>query len=312
MNKQRPILSICLPTNGAVQWVLPTLEGVYNQGVDLSLFEVVITDNGENSKLGETLKDFNYPNLKYIQTKDKGFLNLVTCLQKGTGLFNKMLNHRMVLKPGMLQKMINIVDQYKDTKPVLYFVNGNLKTLDIVECKDLNKFIYNMHYWVSWSAGIGFWDVDQTKLSEIQPNEMFPNASLLFEHRQDTQYVIWNDVYGKMQDESGKGGYDLFYTFAVVLNDLLSNLKDRNRISENTFKFVKRMLFKFLCSLYYEEIVNAKNTEHSFIIKNVKQSLSRYYSSFDYFILIIRTHIWLPIIKTKIVRCLKDYYKQSL
>ena len=63
---KNPILSICLPTNGSVQWVIPTLRSVYEQGVDLSLFEVVITDNGENSKLAEALIDFDYPNLRYI------------------------------------------------------------------------------------------------------------------------------------------------------------------------------------------------------------------------------------------------------
>lgn len=292
MQTNQPILSICLPTNGVVQWVIPTLHSVYNQGVDLSLFEVVITDNGENSPLADAIKAFDYPNLRYIPTKDKGFLNLVTCLQKGNGLFNKMLNHRMALKPGMLQKMIDVVNRYKETKPVLYFLNGQQRSLALfTACDNLDHFVYDMNYWVSWSAGIGFWDVDKSKLSEIMPNEMFPNASLLFEHRQNTNYVIWNEEYGEMQDDSGKGGYDLFHTFGVVLNDLFTDLNNRGRISDKTYKHVQNRLYLFLCSLYYNEVIRVKDSKHSFIVKDIKASIKTYYGLTGYYWMIVREHL---------------------
>ena len=50
MQEQRPVLSICLPTNGVVEWVIPTLESIYAQNVNFSLFEVVISDNGETTE----------------------------------------------------------------------------------------------------------------------------------------------------------------------------------------------------------------------------------------------------------------------
>ena len=300
MENQRPILSICLPTNGIIEWVIPTLESIYAQDVDYSLFEVVIADNGENSQLGNAIKKYNYPNLRYITTNDKGFLNLVTCLQEGRGLFNKMLNHRMMLNPGMLQEMINIVEKYKDNKPVLYFLNGSINKLDeFTYCNNLDEIIYNMHYWVSWSAGIGFWDIDLKKLSQIEPNEMFPNASLLFEHRQHSEYIIWNGIYGQMQDDSGKGGYDLFHTFGVVLLDLCFNLKSRKRISKKTFKRVKSKNKDFLTLLYFNEVVNSNKSNHSFIIKNVDSSILSYYSKYDLFVIKFKAKIWY-VIKRKI------------
>ena len=54
MNKQ-PILSLCIPTNGAVEWILPVIDSIYSQGYDNEKFEVVITDNGKESKF------FNWP-----------------------------------------------------------------------------------------------------------------------------------------------------------------------------------------------------------------------------------------------------------
>lgn len=283
MPNLRPVLSICLPTNGVVEWVMPTLDSIYSQNVDYSLFEVVITDNGENSKLGDVLKAYEYPNLKYFQTKDKGFLNLVTCLQMGNGLFNKMLNHRMILKPGMLQRMIDVVNQYKDSKPVLYFLNGCLKLPEFTSCKNLNDFVYNMHFWISWSAGIGFWDIDLPKLSQIETNKMFPNTSLLVIHRLDSEYVIWNGAYGMMQDERGKGGYNIFHTFSVVFLDLIKNLEENGRITPATFNKVKKRLRTFLAMWYYNLFFI--NNDYTFSTDDYKKHIMTYYNWCDYFII---------------------------
>lgn len=289
METNKPIVSLCLPTNGAIEWVIPTLESVYKQNVDYSLFEVVITDNGEDSQLDNALKRYSYPNLKYYRTTDKGFLNLVTCLQKGTGLYNKMLNHRMLIEPNMLSKMIDVVLWYKDKKPVMYFLNGCMDIPEYTECDNLSQFISVMNIYCSWSAGIGFWDVDIEKLSEINTNEMFPNASLLFEHRTNSDYIIWNGIYGKMQDETGKGGYDLFQTFGVELIRIIESLYSRGRIDQNTFFLFKKKNFKYLINLYVAHVLRpSKNT---FDIKNIKESISVYYNVLGYYKLVLLAHI---------------------
>ena len=42
------LLSLCMPTNGISEWVFPSLDSIYNSSVDESLFEVIVTDNGNN------------------------------------------------------------------------------------------------------------------------------------------------------------------------------------------------------------------------------------------------------------------------
>lgn len=289
MEKPRPILSICIPTNGAIEWMLPTLRSVYSQNVDHSLFEVIITDNGTNSRLGEVLKEFRYDNLRYIPTNDKGFLNLVTCLQKGTGIYNKMLNHRMLLKAGMLSRMIEIIELYKERKPVLYFLNKNLQLPDFTICDDIDSFLREMNIWVSWSGGIGFWREDINQLSIITPNSMFPNTTLLLEHRTVAQYVIWNEQYGTMQDDSGKGGFDLFNAICVVFLGILSDQLSQKRITIDTFLFVKNKVYKFICQAYFDEVVNRSN--HTYVIKDVKKNMLVYYSYSDYYRMVLRENI---------------------
>ncbi len=280
MDKQ-PILSLCIPTNGAVEWILPVIESIYSQGFDNEKFEVVITDNGKDSQLPAHIAKMDYSNLRYKQTTDEGFLNLVSCLKEGRGLFCKMINHRSVMLPGSIADMVSLVEKYKDTLPVIYCSDGNIKSdRDYIECPDTDSFVRHLSYWCSWSAGIGFWQKDISNIPNIELNEMFPNTSLLFEIRKDSEYVIWNKKYEQMCDDSGKGGYDLFQTFCVKLLDVLNDLRIRMKITSGTFIFVKRDLYKFLCNLYLNEVIMP--TKHTFIVKNIKESMEVYYGNYYY------------------------------
>ena len=37
------LISLCMPTNGVIEWVFPVLDSIFGQGVDDNLFEVVVT-----------------------------------------------------------------------------------------------------------------------------------------------------------------------------------------------------------------------------------------------------------------------------
>ena len=288
----QPILSLCIPTNGAIQWVLPVLNSIYNQKYDLSKFEVVITDNGKSSQLASSLKDYDYPNLRYIVTTDEGFLNLVTSLKEGRGLFCKMINHRSVLEPGTIEEMIELVERYEDSQPVIYCSDGNVKGMEIIECKDLDQFIANLSYWASWSAGIGFWKKDIEQIGSVELDKMFPNASLLLNLRKESSYVIWNKKYEQMGDDAGKGGYDLYDTFAVHFLDIIKGLLVDGRISQQTFNAVKNDLFGFLTILYKNEAILP--TKHTFILKDIKKSMQVYYGTSGYYRMVVKAYLMVP------------------
>ncbi len=288
----QPILSLCIPTNGAVQWVFPVLDSIYKQEYDLKKVEVVITDNGKDSQLAGYLKDYDYPNLRYIPTTDAGFLNLVTSLKEGRGLFCKMINHRSVLEPGTIGKMIEVVERYKENQPIIYFSDGNVKGPEFIECKDLDQFISNLSFWASWSAGIGFWRKDIENIDSVELDEMFPNASLLLNLRKESRYVIWNKKYEQMGDDAGKGGYDLYDTFAVHFLDIIKSLLDGRRISQRTFNGVKSDLFGFLTVLYKNEVILP--TKHTFILKDIKKSMKVYYGTSGYWQMVFKSYLKIP------------------
>lgn len=300
MDKQ-PILSLCIPTNGAIEWVLPVIDSIYSQGYDNEKFEVVITDNGKDSQLPGYIAKMNYPNLRYKQTTDEGFLNLVTSLKEGKGLFCKMINHRSVLTEGTIEKMVSLIELYKDSKPMIYCSNGYANVGDIQECDNLDEFVRGLSYYSSWSAGIGFWNKDISHFDQIELYDLMPNAPLLFNIRDESKYVIWNIPYMKMENDAGKGGYDLFQTFAVGYLDIINELRFKKRISQDTFIKIKKELYVFLCKLYLLEVVLP--TKHSFIIGNIRNSMSVYYNDYNYYEMVIKAWIKAPYRFSKI--CLK-------
>lgn len=276
----QPILSLCIPTNGAVEWVLPVLDSIYKQEFDLTQFEVVITDNGKDSQLGRYLNQYDFSNLRYIPTTDNGFLNLVTSLKKGRGLFCKMINHRSILLPGSIAEMVRLINLYKKKQPIIYFAGGISRIGDIQEYKNLDEFVLGISYFASWSAGIGFWSKDILHFDEIELDKMFPNSSLLFNVRTNSEYVIWNKPYMMMEDDAGKGGFNLFETWCVTFLDIINNLRQRNRISIETFLYVKKDLYKHLFKVYFDEVV--LSTKHSFDLDNIDISFEVYYGKIYY------------------------------
>ena len=46
-------LSLCLPTNGIMEWVFPVLDEIFRQDADINEYEVIVTDNGNNQEFFE-------------------------------------------------------------------------------------------------------------------------------------------------------------------------------------------------------------------------------------------------------------------
>ncbi len=289
---RQPILSICIPTNGVVEWVIPVVESIYAQKVNNNLFEVVITDNGGKGDLERALQAYSYPNLHYYKTNAQGFTNQIDAFEKCSGLFCKMLNHRSKMMQGSIRKLIDIVERYKNEKPIIYCAEGYAKGGAFIECQNTDEFVKSMSFLISWSVGTGAWRSDLTDIRKKEIIEMFPHTTFLLGLRKDSNYVIWNERYEVMMSDAGKGGYDVFYTFGVTFLDLLNNLRVRERITPATFVSVKRDLYGFLRRLYMKEVLLP--TKHTFIIQDIADSMDVYYGRYYYWKMLIWAYIHAP------------------
>jgi len=99
--------------------------------------------------------------------------------------------------------------------------------------------------------------------------------------------------YQQMSEDSGKGGYDLYYTFGVIFLDLVNGLRADGRIRLETFVKVKNDLFAFLRGLYVREVILPTN--RTFILQNIPQSMNVYYGRMYYWKMVIGAWLRLPI-----------------
>lgn len=279
----RPILSLCIPTNGIVEWVVPAIESIYAQNVDNSFFEVVVTDNGKSYRLENAIRNFDYPNLYYYRSKSQGFTNQIDAFEKCSGLFCKMLNHRSRMLPGSIQKMIALIERYKDKKPIIYFAECNVKGDPIIECRSLDDFVGRLTYWLSWSAGIGAWRSDVVDVREKVINEMFPHTVFLFGLRETAEYVICNDNYQVMAGDYTKGGYNVFKEFGITFLDIFNDLRKQGKIRIETFTLVKSSIFGFLCRLYLQEVILP--SRHTFQTDYAREYMRVYYGDIYYWVM---------------------------
>lgn len=253
-----PILSLCIPTNGVVEWVFPVLDSIYSQDCDCNDFEVILTDNGNNKEFKEKINNYRkqYSNLYYFETKALGFLNEIESYKCAKGQLIKFVNHRTCLAKGTLQFLINLSKKNINEKPILYFTNGVLKKeKKSYEYNNFDKFIRDLSYWSSCSTGMAIWKEDFLKLpKDINKfNELFPHTTVLFAERSRDKYIIDNTViFNEIpQGKKPKGNYDLFHAFGVEYPALILDLYRSNSITVGTFKSVLDNNLNFIVYLYW-------------------------------------------------------------
>ena len=123
------------------------LDSIYGQANNLQKFEVVVTDNGNNSDFYKGMQEYcaRYQNLRYEKTKAQGFTNQIDCFKLATGQLIKFVNHRMPLVKGALEYLISFAEKNQENKPVAYFTNGELLLKNSYkQFQDFDAFMRNL------------------------------------------------------------------------------------------------------------------------------------------------------------------------
>lgn len=269
------IISLCIPTDGSVQWVIPVLRHIFSLKTDRSLFEVVVADNGKSDELSRAMSEFDEPNLVYFKSEEKGFVNQMTCFKAAKGHFIKMLNHRSIIENGILEIWIDLVKDRIEKKPVIYCTNGSLNGKLINRFNSFDDFVRELSIYTTWSGGFGIWKSDLPYIDKLVIDSMFPTCSLVLGVRRDSPHEIWNHHFENQLPEKGKGGYNLFYYFGVGYPNLLKELLDKKQITSNTFNCLLKDLKKFLCDQYFEKKF-LRPDYFTFDLSEMKKNVSAY------------------------------------
>lgn len=276
------LLSLIISTNGITEWVLQVVESIYNQDIDDSLFEVVVTDNGEGDECKNAVVSAygHHSNLRYKKTSTKLFLNQIEAFKLAKGLFVKFINHRAVMNFGSIHFLLDFVIKHKDEeeKPITFFINSDGKHKGEEIFNSFDAFVRGLSYFSSWSGGLASWKEDFEQLpADLVYDPLYPHTAILFYFVSRRNYIInyaelTHDI---SADHSKKGKYNLYYAFGVEYPFILLKLMMDKSITAKTFMYVKNANRKFLADCYRN--FNILHRPHSYDLSGAKEYLNVFY-----------------------------------
>ena len=267
-----PLLSICIPCFKRLEQVRNTLKSIYedNSDVELSLYEVVISDNDPDCELRRVMDEFrDKENLRYIPTKCEGFMNSYYVLTYGKGELLKLHNSQAMIKRGMLAEMIKLVQTYKISKPLIYTSNGLLENFNVRDFDQFDDYMSALSYWSSWSGGMTIWREDFERIGKIDLDPLFPHTSVMLTQYDKRAYVISDLIYYDVQRIKKRGGHNKFEAFTRHYPALINQswteghitIKTRNKIFKGIYgEFIPTLLFnKYIARIETFEATGFKN-----------------------------------------------------
>lgn len=259
---KEPIISLCLPTNGVIEWVFPVLDSIYAQNVDQNLFEIIVTNNGNNVEFENTMLEYqaNHSNIIYKKTTAFMFYNQLEALKLANGKYLKFVNHRGLFTKDSLNRMIKLVCENERTKPVIFWGNGVLKEKQY-KLDNFDDYVSTLGHLASWTTGVGIWKEDYDKIPEdVKIDKISPHSCVLFSERHKSEYLIDNSIFSQEieVDQRKKGTYDLFKAFAVEEITITLNLFIDGDITADTLKKVKKDYKRFVADLYWQYIIEKR------------------------------------------------------
>ena len=280
MNK--PLLSLCLPTNGIVEWVFPVLESIFEQKIDNNLFEVIVTNNGNNDKFHQRMIKYlqEHKNLTYKKTDAFMFHNQLEALKLASGKYLKLINHRAILKKGSIERIIEVINNNIIDKPVIYFSNGVLEK-DFY-AKSFDEFVQKLGRYASWTTGVGIWKSDYENLPpDIKIDKISPHSCILFANRDRHSYKIINFEFCKEieANHSKKGNYDLFKAFGIEELTITQNLYIDGDITISTLKKIKKDYKLFVSELYLKFIIRKEPCSYN--LTGFNDAMGIYFNKYE-------------------------------
>lgn len=280
---QIPLLSICIPCFGRVEYVRNTLNSLYQDNADIGLdkYEVVISDNDPKQAISVLANEFRtYPNLRYFYTECEGFMNSYHVLTYARGEFLKLHNSQTLFRKGALRTILGEVEKHKDKRSLIFYTNGLLGQFRSTEYDTFESFMYALSYWSSWSNGFNIWRKDFEQIGDVKLNRLFPHTSLFLTQHCSEEYCINDQLLFDVQRIPKRGGHNKFEAFTIEYPSLIDRCRKEGFISEKCEKRILHdVMTEFLPSLFFNKYIARIET---FDATNIRQNIKRYFPQYAY------------------------------
>lgn len=292
--EKKYLVSICIPTYNRASYLKKCLDSIVGQSEFLKGdVEIVISDNCSTDHTEKVVQGYKekYSNIQYYRNeeniRDKNFPR---CLMKGKGILRKLSNDTLLYQKDSLKLLCNAVREYKETRPILFFGNGNLKCIGGKKKKQtntLNDFLCQVSFSSTWIGAFSLWADDCENLIRSEGKcstslwqvwelcHLLKNgrlAVLYNEHIVDIQYVSKKDV-----------SYGIFHVFYHNYLGIIQSFVNIGAITQECFDYLEKdILFRFFLNMVIEWELNHNHYKYS-VAENLKRTVWNQYCTKPYF-----------------------------
>lgn len=292
-----PILSICIPTYNRCGYLYLTLKSIVEQELfqNTTDVEIVISDNCSTDLTEKISKIFadKYPD-KVIYNRNEinigGDKNFEKALTLGNGEVLNLHNDNYLFRDDSLQKMVEKIKTLRETKPTIFFSNGNSRINDSKLCKSLDELVTTVSCSTTWISSFSIWknyfETFDNFSRNVHTNLM--QVDVLFrtiaEKRGDI--FVFDDRLFEEQPVPQKGGYNLAKVFGdnylTLLEAYLGKDLDREVYEkEKKFLLLEHIIpTKFIASLKNDGYIFGNDGYWKHLHKHYKHNLYFYTSIF--------------------------------
>lgn len=293
-SEKKMFLSICIPCYKRCEQVRNTLRSIYidNQDVDLSEFEVVISDNDPEQEIKSVISEFSeYDNIRYNYTSCAGFMNSYYVLSYAQGEVLKLHNSQVLFKKGALAQIVHDAKRSYTSNSLLFYSNGMLLHNKVMEFEKFDSFLHHVSYWISWSNGFCILKKEFEKAKNIDLNELFPHTSLLLSQYDLKGYIVNDLPLFSNQRIPKRGDHNKFKAFTIDFPSLIVDGYEKGHISVKNKKHILHdVLYDYLPILIFNKYIARIETFES---KGFRKNIKNYFPKYS-FILVSLLSVFVP------------------
>jgi abequosyltransferase len=286
MNKNSPLLSICIPTYNRCEILERTLRSIVEQDSFDQRVEIVISDNCSTDNTKKIVCSYQsiYKNIIYHRNENNIYdENFTKVLSLGNGEYLKLMNDTIMLKSGVLENYLLILEKYHDKKIPLFFYENNFRHAnETIFCSDLNQFVDSTSLYIGWVGNFGAWKVDFDDLKNKNRCSLLQWLQIdwtlrIIENKKSV--IIFND-WIESQLLNKKGGYNFFEVHIDNYLFLFLSYLNKGVLSYSVFRKEKNRLLKYFLTYWIYMIILQKDKLYNFEITGWSKILWRNYKSY--------------------------------
>lgn len=296
--ENKPLLSICIPTYNRADYLDKSLESLTSlPEFTMGQVECVISDNASTDNTKDVVRKYTskFDNVFYFKNaeniKDQNF---PIVLGRANGVFRKLQNDTIVYEHHFLSRMISIINDNKQEKPVLFFMNNGYK--DFCKTKNLEKFLYKVSFFTTWIGGFGVWDNDAVRIENNSygcDKHLWQVPFLLdMVSKKNNSLIISEKLFCTQTVKNKDLSYGLYEVFYKNYLSFVSDCLQKKQISLDCYNWLEKDLgFNFFITWLANYTLQNKKANYSKSEDLVKLVCKEYKNKSYYFSFIIKLQI---------------------